>query len=253
VALTRIRRMVLVGHENEGSARLFDRVVEAYPDVEFLLVVGEGLYYKKSFLGSVIKLLREASWSFAFHRFIELTHFRLTQKTLTQRAKARGVRIIRTMDINGDKTVAEMKAFAPDLLVSLYTMQLYRKPALSVAKLGGITSHPSILPNYRGLEVFFWALANEESETGVSVFFLEEKIDAGRVFRQRRIPIRPDTTVASLYREVTDVAGELLVQAIADVDRDSITVIPQTGKGSYYRMPDRECMRRFRATGRKFS
>lgn len=252
MGLSKIRKIVLVGHHNEGSVRLFDKITGSYPNAEFLLVIGQGLYYKMSLVASVMKLLKEASWLFVLYRFIELVKYRFTGPTLKRRAHERGIPFFYTRDINAAMTVRQIKEFGPDLLVSLYTMQIYTAPVLKVAKYGSITSHPSILPRYRGLEVFFWVLANDEKETGVSVFFLTERIDAGVVFKQEVIPITPEITASSLYHTVTDVAGNLLVEAIRDIDQSEICFIEQRREGAYYHMPNRDAVKRFRRLGRKF-
>jgi methionyl-tRNA formyltransferase len=252
VPLERIRRIVLVGHENQGSSQLFKMVTSTYPDAEYMLVVGQGLYYKKSFIGSIIKLLREASLLFVFVRFLELLRFKFGGDTMEKHARTLGMSVMHTHDINSEESRRLISQFAPDLLVSLFTMQIYKKDVLGIPKYGAITSHPSILPKYRGLEVFFWVLANDEDHTGVSVFYLSERIDAGVVIKQEIVPITPETTVASLYRTITDVGGRLLIGAIHDIDKGNTKTFPQIGEGSYYAMPDRQSVRRFLKLGKRF-
>lgn len=250
--LERITRIVFVGHDNEGSSRLFDVIASRFPKCEFLLVEAQGLYYKKSFFSSVIKLIKEASWIFVILRFFELMKYKLFGVNLRQVAKNHSVPIIRTNDINSETTVSEIKAFAPDLLVSLFTMQIFKNEVINLPKFGSITSHPSILPAYRGLEVFFWVLANNEKETGVSVFFLSERIDEGRVIWQKRIKIDKSTTVASLYKEITEIGSRGLVESIVAIDHNSVSEVPQVGSGSYFPMPNSAAVRRFFKLGRKF-
>lgn len=250
--LTRIRRIVLVGHDNEGSARLFEIITSAFPECEFLLIESRGLYYKKSFIASVIKLLKEASWLFIFVRVLELLRQKFFGNTLSRLAQERRVPLISTYDINSDKTLGQLEAFAPDLLVSLFTMQIYKSRVIHLPTYGAITSHPSILPNYRGLEVFFWVLANDEKETGVSVFFLSERIDDGRVIWQERVSINERTTVASLYKLITEIGGRGLVESIRAIDDGRTKTIPQVGVGSYFSMPDRAAVKRFLKLGGKF-
>ena len=122
--LTKIKRIVLVGHENVGSASLLKMITAAYPDIEFLLVVGKGLYYKKSFLGSVIKLLREASLLFTMIRFIELMRFKLKRDTMQKYARRNQITVIHTSDINSQESKNYIRKFAPDLLVSVYHANL---------------------------------------------------------------------------------------------------------------------------------
>jgi folate-dependent phosphoribosylglycinamide formyltransferase PurN len=252
MAVTKIKKIVFVGHDNEGSARLFDKIAGEFPRLEFLMVIGQGLYYRKSLLGSVIKLLREASWIFCAFRFIDLIRYRLTGETVTKKCRAKGIPVIFTRDINSQETIRKIQDFGPDLLISLFTMQIYQAPVLRVAKYGSITCHPSLLPEYRGLEVFFWVLANDEKQTGVSVFFLTEKIDAGMVFEQQVIPLAPEITVAGLYRIIADVGGALLVKAIGDIDSGKINYIAQERNPSYYPMPDGPSVRRFFRLKKRF-
>lgn len=250
--MNKIKKILLVGHENEGSLHLCEQIVDCFPNVEFMAIVGQGLYYRKSFGGSVLKMLREASWVFIFVRFLELVKFRLKGRTIYRFCRERGIKTYFTHDINSPESLATLSGFSPDLLVSLFTMQIYGAEVLKIPKYGAITSHPSILPRYRGLEVFFWVLANGEKETGVSIFFIEPKIDTGKVFEQEIVPITPETTVTSLYRQITEVGGRLLVKGIKDIDADSIAIIPTNGPESYYGMPDRDAYRRFRKLKRRF-
>lgn len=241
-----------MGHDNDGSAMLFEKILASFPEARYCLVITRGLYYRKSLLASIIKLLKEASWLFLVWRFWELTKYRIRRESLRQKALRLEVPVLYTYDINSQETCSEIQQFEPDLLISLYTMQIYEAPVLKIAQYGSISCHPSILPHYRGLEVFFWVLANEEKETGVSVFFLDEKIDAGPVLEQQVVEITAEMTARSIYQTITEIGADLLVRAVRDIDGGTVEFISSVGTGSYYRMPDRDAVRRFRSLGRKF-
>lgn len=250
--MKKIKKIVLVGHDNKGSARLFEMILNAYPQLEFMLIIGEGLYYKKTFIYSVLKLLKEASWIFVLIRFYELVIFKIFGTSLEEVAKKNGVQVLKTWDINSPEIIGVLQKFAPDILVSLFTMQIYKSEIINLPKYGAITSHPSILPSYRGLEVFFWVLANDEVETGVSIFEITERIDDGEVIWQARVPITEGTTVNSLYDEITEIGGRGLIQAISDIDAGFKVVFPKTLPSSYYGMPTSESMKRFLKHKKKF-
>ena len=246
--------MVLVGHDNFGSREIFSRIVDDHPQLDFLLLVTTGLYYRRSWLGSVFKLLREASWTFCARRWWELQKYRLKGDTLVRRAKARGIPMHVCDDVNGSAAHARIREFAPDLLVSMFTMHIYRRETLDLAKVASIGTHPSILPHYRGLEVFFWALANREASSGVSVFDLSAKIDVGRVFLQETFDIEPDETVESIYEKLTRVTARLLSEGVrVRLLGDEPAWIPSEGSGSYFPMPTREAYARFRRSGHRWS
>lgn len=248
----RIKRIVLAGHDNSGSRILFEKIYNSFKKCEYLMIIAHGIYYQKSFLSSIIKLLRESSFIFLFFRFLELLKYYLHGDTVLKRCRQLGIPVIHTKDINSQKILLILKKYNPDILVSLYTMQIYKKDILNIPKYGCITSHPSILPYYRGLEIFFWVLANDERETGVSVFYLNGEIDAGRVIRQRKILIPRSSSVFGLYKILTEVAGELLVQAINDIDKNQVTIIIPKGRGSYFPMPTREAVKRFLKAKKRF-
>jgi methionyl-tRNA formyltransferase len=250
--MTKIKKIVFVGHDNKGSAGILKQIINKLPRKEYLLIHAKGIYYKKTIIYSIIKLLLETSWIFIFVRLVDLCKHKLSKNKLSNIAKDNSIKRICTSDINEKNIAKIIKEFEPDLLVSLFTMQIYKNDVIKIPKFGAITSHPSILPNYRGLEVFFWVLANNEKETGVSVFFLTEKIDDGIVIWQRKIPIKSETTMDGLYDEITHLCAKGLIESILSIENENLKYIPQTGTGSYFKMPTRESVWRFIKNKRKF-
>jgi folate-dependent phosphoribosylglycinamide formyltransferase PurN len=250
--MERIKSIVVVGHENSGSFHLLKTVLDNFPEAAFTLVITTGLYYRRTLIGSIWKLLKESSVIFCGVRFAELLRYRLGRHTMRRECKRRGIRVITTRDINAPEIIAELKAVRPDLLVSIYTMHIYRGDVLAIPRFGAIGCHPSIFPNYRGLEVFFWAMANNEDTTGVSIFEVARKVDTGRVLREHVLSIRPEQTMNDVYRMVTECAGRLLVAAIHDIDKNQVAYRTPEGTGQYYPMPTREAVRRFLRSGKHF-
>lgn len=249
--LSTIRRIVLIGHENSGSRRLFEALTHEF-DVEFFVIITGGLYYRRSWLGSVWKLIKESSILFCFMRMMSLYYYKLKGDTLAVRCRQAGIPVYATNDVNGSDTLAAIAEFQPDLIISLYTMHIYRDDILRLSKLGAITSHPSLIPEYRGLEVFFWALANGEKETGVSVFQLTERIDNGMIYNREKITIDPEWSAEDLYYIVTEVGAKLLVRTVLEIDSRTTKPIPPASGGSYYPMPTREAVYRFLRAGKRF-
>lgn len=250
--LQRIRRVVFSGHDNRGSLYMFNRIRRAFPDLQCAVILTDGIYYRKSFIASVWKLVRESSILFCAVRAAEMYGYRLRGKTLERQLVAERIPYIKTTDINGAHSVAFATEFQPDLLVSLYTMHIYKQPILEVPKIAAINSHPAILPNYRGLEVFFWAMANGDTEIGSSVFYLTERVDDGLVLHEELVPIKDSDTMHDVYDAITERAGELFVRAIGDIDRNETRTRKPEGEGSYYAMPTRAAVRSFLRRGRKF-
>jgi len=248
-----IKKIIIVGHDNYGTREIFTTVVDAHPDIEFQLIITTGLYYKKRTFESIFKMLREASFVFCFYRFVEMVKDRIKGDTLYSRAKARKVPVYFTKDINGVSAHGFIKKFAPDIIVATFTMHIFKQSTINLSSVATIGCHPSILPNYRGLEVFFWTLANGEISSGVSVFHLTEKIDEGKVIMQEKFNIAPDETVESIYVKLTRISSRLMVSTIEKFKRgEEFKNIPCSGKGCYFPMPTREAYKKFKAAGRKW-
>lgn len=248
-----IKKIILIAHSNDGSRELFKSIYEHHKDIEIALIITEGLYYKKTVIQSIIKMLREASFMFCFQRFIDLLIYRLKGDTLYSQAIESKVMIYFTKDVNGELCHDFIKKFAPDLIVSTFTMHIISRATMELSRVASIQCHPSILPSYRGLEVFFWALANDEKTSGVSVFYLDEKIDSGKVIMQERFAIDQNETVVSIYTKLTRITAKLLIETIEKFKKgEEFPSIESSGEGQYFPMPTREAYKKFRSLGKKW-
>jgi methionyl-tRNA formyltransferase len=113
-------------------------------------------------------------------------------------AQQRGLAVLAPENINDPAALAEVRAFAPDLLVVCDYGQILSPDALAVAPLGGINLHASLLPKYRGSAPINWAIYRGEVETGVSVIHITPQLDGGNVLAIERTPIGPEETAAEL-------------------------------------------------------
>lgn len=92
---------------------------------------------------------------------------------------------------------------------------------------GCINLHGSLLPKYRGAAPYQWAIINGETITGVTVFQLNERWDAGAVWSRREVPIGETETAAELHDRLSQVGAELLIDALTDIQCGAARPIPQ--------------------------
>lgn len=113
---------------------------------------------------------------------------------------------------------------------------------LSVPKRGAIQFHPSLLPRHRGRSALNWAIVQGETETGLTIFWVDAGIDTGPILLQERVPIDPDDTVNSLYfNRLFQPGVEALVRATRLVAEGSALRIAQDEAQATYEPPmDRE-------------
>jgi methionyl-tRNA formyltransferase len=116
--------------------------------------------------------------------------------------------------------------------------------------LGCLNIHPALLPRNRGLFPYFWAIANGDQETGVTLHWVDENFDTGDLLLQESICIKPGDTMTSLQYKSAQVGAELLVHGLDLIESGSPPRIPQDNdQASYYSWPRPADQRRFRQRG----
>lgn len=155
-------------------------------------------------------------------------------------------------DVNAEAFLDELRALEPDVIVSVSCPQIFKEPLIDLPRLGILNIHGSILPQYRGVMPSFWMLANGEKQAGVSIYFVNEQIDAGDLCGQRVFDILPDDSLERFLRRSKKIAAELLLEVLDKVEDGSVARTPlDLSQGSYYSWPDKGAVKRFRAAGRR--
>jgi methionyl-tRNA formyltransferase len=113
-------------------------------------------------------------------------------------------------DPNDPAFVGVLARLQPDFLFSCYYRQMLKAPLLALPSQGALNMHGSLLPRYRGRCPVNWVLIHGETETGVTLHYMEEKADRGDVVGQKRVPITPEDTALTLFAGMTAAAAELM-------------------------------------------
>jgi phosphoribosylglycinamide formyltransferase 1 len=96
-------------------------------------------------------------------------------------------------------------------------MRVLKEPMLAAFPRRIVNIHPSLLPKFPGLEAWKQALAANEKWTGVTVHYVDEKIDHGDIIAQRRVPVMSDDTPESLHTRIQKVEHALYPEALEQV------------------------------------
>ena len=142
-------------------------------------------------------------------------------------ARERGLPVFTPENASADDFVSQLAALQPDVVVVASYGQFLKKNLLAVPRIGTINVHPSLLPKYRGASPIQWALANGETETGVSVLYVTPKMDAGDLLAQERFSIAPEDTFATLEPKLAAKGAELLRQVLDKFRTGRTQGIPQ--------------------------
>jgi methionyl-tRNA formyltransferase len=135
---------------------------------------------------------------------------------------------------NQPEFIAQLVARQPDLVVLAAYRFILTPEILAIPKLGCVNLHPSLLPRYRGAAPIQRAIMNGETQTGVSVFLMNEKIDQGNVIFQRPLTIGDNEKYGELSARLADLSADALLTVLPQVERGNFTALTQDpGLASY--------------------
>ncbi len=121
------------------------------------------------------------------------------------------------------------KSFAADVGIVVAYGKLLPEPVLASTKHGFLNVHFSLLPKYRGAGPIQWALMNGESETGVTLFWLDKGMDTGPIFIQKKIAIGPDDNAEVLRNKLVTLGVSALEEALVNIEIGEVVRTSQTG------------------------
>jgi methionyl-tRNA formyltransferase len=177
---------------------------------------------------------------------------KLRRRSIESVCRRRGVPYAEVQDVNSEGFLEELRALDPDVAVSVSCPQIFKEPLIELPRQGILNIHGAILPQYRGVMPSFWMLANGEERAGVSIYFVNEQIDAGDLCGQRTFEILADETLDGFLRRSKRVSADLLLEVLEEMERGSLARTPlDLSQGSYYSWPNREAVERFHAAGRR--
>jgi methionyl-tRNA formyltransferase len=155
-------------------------------------------------------------------------------------------------DVNASEFLNRLRHEEAELLVSVSCPQIFQRALIELPPRGILNIHGAILPQYRGVMPSFWMMVNGERMAGVSIYFVNEKIDAGELCGQELFPIDANETLDGFIWRSKRIAAGLLLRTIEALERGTIERRSlDLAAGSYYSWPDAAAVRRFRASGRR--
>ncbi|NLW83841.1 MAG: methionyl-tRNA formyltransferase [Phycisphaerae bacterium] len=121
-------------------------------------------------------------------------------------------------NINTHQMRDKVAACGGDLLVVIAFGQKIAQPVIDLFRFGAINVHASLLPRYRGAAPIHWAMMRGESETGVSIITLAQRMDAGAVLAHKRLPIELDDTFQTLHHKLAALSAPVLLKTIEAIE-----------------------------------
>jgi methionyl-tRNA formyltransferase len=151
---------------------------------------------------------------------------KLNESDVKKYAKSKGLTILQPTNLKNEAFLEELKALHANLQI-VVAFRMLPKVVWQMPELGTFNLHASLLPNYRGAAPINWAIINGETETGVSTFFIDKKIDTGAMILQKTTEIEPDENAGSLHDKLMHMGSQLVLTTVAAIDNEEIKTTPQ--------------------------
>lgn len=153
---------------------------------------------------------------------------------LHEAALARGLEVRTPRTLKDPEEQAALAALGADLaIVGAYGLLLPRA-VLDAPRRGCVNLHASLLPRWRGAAPIERAILAGDTETGISIFQMEEGLDTGPVYAKGAVPIGPKATAAELHDRLAELAAELLLEVLPGIAAGTLEPAPQPEEGVTY-------------------
>jgi methionyl-tRNA formyltransferase len=158
-------------------------------------------------------------------------HLRIKQTALDNNLK-----ILQPTDLSDPKFINAIKELQPDIQV-VVAFKMLPKQIWEIPAQGTFNLHASLLPQYRGAAPINWAIINNEKETGVTTFFLEQKVDTGNIIFQEKEVITSEDTAQTLHDRLKIKGASLVLKTVEAITNKNYNTIVQQGTGLLKKAP----------------
>lgn len=141
-------------------------------------------------------------------------------------ALEKGLHILQPTNLKDESFIAELTALEANLQI-VVAFRMLPKVVWQLPAYGTFNLHASLLPNYRGAAPINWAIINGETKTGVTSFFIDEKIDTGAMILQEEIAIDEKDTAGTLHDKLMHLGASVVVKTVNLIENDEVTTTLQ--------------------------
>lgn len=152
---------------------------------------------------------------------------KLAQSEIKKYALEHNLPILQPEKLKDENFIKHLKAIAPDIIV-VVAFRILPREVYTLAKLGSFNLHASLLPKYRGAAPINWAVINGETKTGVTTFFLDDKVDTGNIIFQEEVDIHSDETAGDLHDKLMYVGANLVLKTVRAIINNTAPKIQQS-------------------------
>ncbi|MBA6152416.1 methionyl-tRNA formyltransferase [Gelidibacter gilvus] len=151
---------------------------------------------------------------------------KLQQSDVKQYALSKNLTLLQPTNLKDAAFLKELKSLDANVQI-VVAFRMLPEVVWKMPKYGTFNLHASLLPDYRGAAPIHWAVINGEKTTGVTTFFIDDKIDTGAIILQKEVSIEEDETVGTLHDTLQEVGSELVIDTLKLIETDTVKTTVQ--------------------------
>lgn len=151
---------------------------------------------------------------------------KITESAVKKYAKEQNLFLLQPTNLKSNDFINKLKEVKATLQV-IVAFRMLPKIVWEIPIYGTFNLHASLLPSYRGAAPIHWAIINGEEKTGVTTFFIDEKIDTGEIILQKEILIHKDEIVGELHDRLMVLGATLVSETVANIRDNKVSTQKQ--------------------------
>jgi len=152
---------------------------------------------------------------------------KLNQSAVKKFAIENELTLLQPSNLKSEDFLSELKKLEANLQI-VVAFRMLPKVVWQLPLLGTFNLHASLLPDYRGAAPINWAIINGETKTGVTTFFIDEKIDTGEIILQKEVDIDIKDTAGDLHDKLMKVGSKLVVDTVKFIEKGIVKTVKQS-------------------------
>ena len=147
-----------------------------------------------------------------------------------------GLNVLQPKNLKDESFLANLKLLKANLQI-VVAFRMLPKQVWAMPEYGTFNLHASLLPQYRGAAPINWAIINGEKLTGVTTFFIDEKIDTGAIILQRETEINENDNAGSLHDKLMTIGAKLILETVSLIKNGEVAIKEQTHSNTLKKAP----------------
>ncbi len=151
---------------------------------------------------------------------------KVRQSAVKEFALSEGLTVLQPTNLKDESFLKQLKSLNANLQI-VVAFRMLPKAVWQMPDYGTFNLHASLLPQYRGAAPINWAIINQEEKTGVTTFFIDEKIDTGAIILQEEINISKNETAGTLHDKLMVLGSNLILKTVDLITENKVPVSSQ--------------------------